>query len=239
MVPPDNKGFPTTSPTATFPDFREKFHPRFPKRPRLRSRGCPTISGQGDRGVSPFVWESSHFITGGFFHRVCGLGFKPQSKGPKEHNLTEVSLGSRKAEKAGKGGQWDETPPHVLGKPGSPLCGVADEKPPIVRRPQEPRKDAFAAAAKRKVKSIFPLIPYFKKLGRGLEIVPMIVGALGSWDPSNDRFLQRGGHLGGPPRHLNAYVCRIRSDGVGGIYIQTTGKQQYKKDCCPHSEVGC
>ncbi|GFY47893.1 retrovirus-related Pol polyprotein from type-1 retrotransposable element R2 [Trichonephila inaurata madagascariensis] len=47
--------------------------------------------------------------------------------------------------------------------------------------PFEDRKDAFAAAAKRKVEKYSPLIPYFNQLGyESVEIVPVIVGALGS-----------------------------------------------------------
>ncbi|GFY49600.1 retrovirus-related Pol polyprotein from type-1 retrotransposable element R2 [Trichonephila inaurata madagascariensis] len=104
--------------------------------------------------------------------------------------------------------------------------------------PFEDRKDAFASAAKRKVEKYSPLIPYFNQLGyESVEIVPVIVGALGSWDPSNDRFLQKVATR----RYLKTLKRLCVSDTIRWsreIYIQhLTGKQQYSKDQNAQIEV--
>ncbi|GFU59181.1 retrovirus-related Pol polyprotein from type-1 retrotransposable element R2 [Trichonephila clavipes] len=97
--------------------------------------------------------------------------------------------------------------------------------------PFENGKDSFVAAAQRKIEKYSPLIPVFNEMGyESVEIIPIIVGALGAWDPANDKFLRKVA--------TKSYLKTLRklcvSDTIRwsrDIYIQhLTGKQQYEND---------
>ncbi|GFT41780.1 uncharacterized protein TNCV_4502411, partial [Trichonephila clavipes] len=97
--------------------------------------------------------------------------------------------------------------------------------------PFENRRQAFSQARERKVAKYTELIPHFKALGfQQVEIVPIVVGSLGAWDPGNDAFLKKVA--------TNRYLATLRKLCVSDcirwsrdIYIQhLTGAQQYSTD---------
>ncbi|GFT76698.1 retrovirus-related Pol polyprotein from type-1 retrotransposable element R2 [Trichonephila clavipes] len=56
--------------------------------------------------------------------------------------------------------------------------------------PFENPKESFVATAERKVEKYSTLIPFFNQMGyESVQVVPIIVGSLGAWDPANDKFL--------------------------------------------------
>ncbi|GBM96076.1 hypothetical protein AVEN_111464-1 [Araneus ventricosus] len=57
--------------------------------------------------------------------------------------------------------------------------------------PFENRLDSFAAARQRKLEKYDHLIEFYNNMGFQTSIVPIVVGALGSWDKGNDAFLSR------------------------------------------------
>ncbi|GFW78936.1 retrovirus-related Pol polyprotein from type-1 retrotransposable element R2 [Trichonephila clavipes] len=58
--------------------------------------------------------------------------------------------------------------------------------------PFENRKQAFKQARERKVSKYTELISHFNGLGfQQVQIVPILVGSLGAWDPGNDAFLRK------------------------------------------------
>ncbi|GFY18408.1 uncharacterized protein TNCV_2396371 [Trichonephila clavipes] len=58
--------------------------------------------------------------------------------------------------------------------------------------PFENRRSAFQQAKQRKIEKYTSLIPYFANRGFSrVQIVPIVVGSLGTWDPENDIFLKK------------------------------------------------
>ncbi|GFV01741.1 uncharacterized protein TNCV_2704351 [Trichonephila clavipes] len=94
--------------------------------------------------------------------------------------------------------------------------------------PFENRKESFVAAANRKVEKYSTLILFFNQMGYESEqVVPIIVGSLGAWDPANDKFLCKVATR----RYLRTMKRLCVSDTIRwsrDIYIQhLTGKKQY------------
>ncbi|GFT53760.1 retrovirus-related Pol polyprotein from type-1 retrotransposable element R2 [Trichonephila clavipes] len=80
--------------------------------------------------------------------------------------------------------------------------------------PFENGKDSFVAAAQRKIEKYSPLIPVFNEMGyESVEIIPIIVGALGAWDPANDKFLRKVATKATSKRLENS-VSQTPSDGA-------------------------
>ncbi|GIX87681.1 uncharacterized protein CDAR_540751, partial [Caerostris darwini] len=57
--------------------------------------------------------------------------------------------------------------------------------------PFENRKGVLDVARARKLAHYEPLLPLYQAQGLQPHVVPILVGALGSWDPQNDSFLRR------------------------------------------------
>ncbi|GBO20258.1 hypothetical protein AVEN_87408-1 [Araneus ventricosus] len=57
--------------------------------------------------------------------------------------------------------------------------------------PFENRIDGIEKAKKAKHDRYHPLLEHFSTQAAHVEIVPIVVGALGTWDPSNDKFLSK------------------------------------------------
>ncbi|GFT18732.1 retrovirus-related Pol polyprotein from type-1 retrotransposable element R2 [Trichonephila clavipes] len=100
--------------------------------------------------------------------------------------------------------------------------------------PFENGKNSFVAAAQRKIEKYSPLIPIFNEMGyESIQIIPIIVGALGAWDPANDRFLRKVA----TKSYLKTLKKLCVSDTIRwsrDIYIQhLTGKQQYNDSDTP------
>ncbi|GBO17074.1 hypothetical protein AVEN_26387-1 [Araneus ventricosus] len=57
--------------------------------------------------------------------------------------------------------------------------------------PFENRIDGFQQAKRVKHERYAPLLDIFKNQASRVEIVPIAVGALGTWDPANDKFLSK------------------------------------------------
>ncbi|GFT53715.1 retrovirus-related Pol polyprotein from type-1 retrotransposable element R2 [Trichonephila clavipes] len=95
-------------------------------------------------------------------------------------------------------------------------------------------------ARERKVHKYLELIPYFSSLGfRHIQIVPIVVGALGAWDPENDAFLMKVATR----RYLKVLRNLCVSDCIRwsrDIYIQhLTGARQYSTDAPLHPPPQC
>ncbi|GFW16073.1 retrovirus-related Pol polyprotein from type-1 retrotransposable element R2 [Trichonephila clavipes] len=106
--------------------------------------------------------------------------------------------------------------------------------------PFENRRGAFSQARERKISKYLELIPYFTSLGyRHVQIVPIIVGALGAWDPENDAFLRKVA----TKRYLAVLRKLCVSDCIRwsrDIYTQhLTGAQQYSTDTSLHPPPQC
>ncbi|GFY78626.1 retrovirus-related Pol polyprotein from type-1 retrotransposable element R2 [Trichonephila inaurata madagascariensis] len=94
--------------------------------------------------------------------------------------------------------------------------------------PFENRREAFQQASERKVTKYRTLIPFFNSIGyEAVEIVPILIGALGAWDLSNDRFLK----IVATRRYLKTLKKLCVSDSIKwsrDICIQhLTGKRLY------------
>ncbi|GFR09855.1 retrovirus-related Pol polyprotein from type-1 retrotransposable element R2 [Trichonephila clavata] len=94
--------------------------------------------------------------------------------------------------------------------------------------PFENRRDAFRLARERKTTKYQELIPLYKNQGyQDVQIVPIVVGSLGAWDPENDLFLKKVA--------TRSYLAVLRKLCVSecirwsrDIYVQhLTGAQQY------------
>ncbi|GFW64851.1 retrovirus-related Pol polyprotein from type-1 retrotransposable element R2 [Trichonephila clavipes] len=101
--------------------------------------------------------------------------------------------------------------------------------------PFENRKQAFSQARERKVSKYTELISHFDRLGFQLvQIVPILVGSLGAWDPGNDAFLRKVATR----RYLKMLRKLCVSDCIRwsrDIYIQhLTGAQQYSTGAAGH-----
>ncbi|GIY31138.1 retrovirus-related Pol polyprotein from type-2 retrotransposable element R2DM [Caerostris darwini] len=96
--------------------------------------------------------------------------------------------------------------------------------------PFENRKFAFAQARATKIAKYDPLLPFFQSQGLTAHIVPILVGALGSWDPEKDSFLRR--FMG--RAFLNKHRKLCVSDCIRwsrDIYIEfLTGHCQYAEE---------
>ncbi|GFU50716.1 retrovirus-related Pol polyprotein from type-1 retrotransposable element R2 [Trichonephila clavipes] len=106
--------------------------------------------------------------------------------------------------------------------------------------PFENRRGAFGQARERKISKYLELIPYFTSLGyQHVQIVPIIVGALGAWDPENDAFLRKVA----TKRYLAVLRKLCVSDCIRwsrDIYTQhLTGAQQYSTDTPLHPPPQC
>ncbi|GIY22739.1 retrovirus-related Pol polyprotein from type-1 retrotransposable element R2 [Caerostris darwini] len=100
--------------------------------------------------------------------------------------------------------------------------------------PFENRKTTFDSARARKLAHYEPLIPLYQAQGLQLQIVAILVGALGSWDPQNDTFLRRFMSRS----YLNTFRRLCVSDSIKwfrDIYVEfLTGHKQYSpsEDVC-------
>ncbi|GFQ71782.1 retrovirus-related Pol polyprotein from type-1 retrotransposable element R2 [Trichonephila clavata] len=95
--------------------------------------------------------------------------------------------------------------------------------------PFENRRLAFQQARERKIVKYTPLLSHFASLGFvEAQIVPIVAGSLGAWDPENDKFLR----LVATKSYLTTLRKLCVSDSIRwsrDIYIQhLTGAQQYK-----------
>ncbi|GFY46991.1 retrovirus-related Pol polyprotein from type-1 retrotransposable element R2 [Trichonephila inaurata madagascariensis] len=98
----------------------------------------------------------------------------------------------------------------------------------VVTIPFGNRRGAFQQASERKIQKYSSLIPFFNSLGyEAVEIVLIILDALGTWDPNNDKFLR----TVATKRYPKTMKKLCVSDTIKwsrDIYIQhLTGKQQY------------
>ncbi|GBM27409.1 hypothetical protein AVEN_250436-1 [Araneus ventricosus] len=57
-----------------------------------------------------------------------------------------------------------------------------------ITRPFENRLEVFEKAKQEKLRKYSALIGHFLPQASSVEIVPIVVGALGAWDPANDKF---------------------------------------------------
>jgi hypothetical protein len=57
--------------------------------------------------------------------------------------------------------------------------------------PFENRYPAFQAARQEKQKKYAPLTEHYNRLGYSVFLDAFIVGALGGWDPTNERFINQ------------------------------------------------
>ncbi|GIY63746.1 retrovirus-related Pol polyprotein from type-1 retrotransposable element R2 [Caerostris darwini] len=93
--------------------------------------------------------------------------------------------------------------------------------------PFEYRKTVFDSARARKLAHYEPLLPLYHAQGLQPHVVPILVGALGSWDPQNDSFLRRFMSRS----YLNTFRRLCVSDTIKwsrDIYVEfLTGHKQY------------
>ncbi|GFW16081.1 retrovirus-related Pol polyprotein from type-1 retrotransposable element R2 [Trichonephila clavipes] len=95
--------------------------------------------------------------------------------------------------------------------------------------PFENRRQAFGQARERKVHKYLELIPYFSSLGfRHIQIVPIVVGALGAWDPENDAFLRKVATRSGsaPSVGNDAVQVNERTDSIPPVVTPSTDTPQ-------------
>ncbi|GBN97327.1 hypothetical protein AVEN_34546-1 [Araneus ventricosus] len=99
--------------------------------------------------------------------------------------------------------------------------------------PFENRLEAFSDARKHKLDKYAPLIPYFANMGLNASIIPILVGALGSWDPKNNAFLKK--HMSRSFRYkfeklcVSETICWSRD-----IYVEhVTGVHQFTENFPP------
>ncbi|GFV77836.1 uncharacterized protein TNCV_4674301 [Trichonephila clavipes] len=95
--------------------------------------------------------------------------------------------------------------------------------------PFENRRQAFGQARERKVHKYLELIPYFPSLGfRHIQIVPIVVGALGAWDPENDAFLRKVATRSGsaPSVGNDAVQVNERTDSIPPVVTPSTDTPQ-------------
>ncbi|GIY55745.1 retrovirus-related Pol polyprotein from type-2 retrotransposable element R2DM [Caerostris darwini] len=103
--------------------------------------------------------------------------------------------------------------------------------------PFENRKGAFESARARKLEHYESLLPLYQAQGLQPQIIPILVGALGSWDPLNDSFLRRFMSRA----YLNTFRKLCVSDSIKwsrDIYVEfLTGHRQYSvaEDDCTES----
>ncbi|GFS41265.1 retrovirus-related Pol polyprotein from type-2 retrotransposable element R2DM [Nephila pilipes] len=106
--------------------------------------------------------------------------------------------------------------------------------------PFENQYQAFKRARATKIDKYFPLAPLFKaRRFREVQIIPISVGALGAWDPRNDKFLKTvcsGEYLGLLQKLCISDCIRWSRD----IYVShLTGKCQYENlDANNHTHSG-
>ncbi|GFR01202.1 retrovirus-related Pol polyprotein from type-1 retrotransposable element R2 [Trichonephila clavata] len=119
------------------------------------------------------------------------------------------------------------------------LVALIDNKIYIidVTIPFENRRVAFQQARWRKVEKCTPLLQHFASLGFAqAQIVPIVVGALGAWDPENDSFLR----LVATKSYTNVLRKLCVSDCIRwsrDIYVQhLTGARQYSVDAAETSD---
>ncbi|GIY87961.1 retrovirus-related Pol polyprotein from type-2 retrotransposable element R2DM, partial [Caerostris darwini] len=93
--------------------------------------------------------------------------------------------------------------------------------------PFENRTRVFDSARARKLAHYEPLLPLYHAQGLTPHVVPILVGALGSWDPQNDSFLRRFMSRS----YLNTFRRLCVSDTIKwsrDIYVEfLTGHKQY------------
>ncbi|GIY31151.1 retrovirus-related Pol polyprotein from type-1 retrotransposable element R2 [Caerostris darwini] len=102
--------------------------------------------------------------------------------------------------------------------------------------PFENRKAIFDSARARKLAHYEPLIPLYQAQGLQPQVVPILVGALGSWDPQKDAFLRRFMSRS----YLNTFRRLCVSDTIKwsrDIYVEfLTGHKQYSPSEDIHTE---
>ncbi|GIY79110.1 retrovirus-related Pol polyprotein from type-1 retrotransposable element R2, partial [Caerostris darwini] len=102
--------------------------------------------------------------------------------------------------------------------------------------PFENRKTIFDSARARKLAHCERLIPLYQAHGLQPQVVPILVGALGSWDPQKDAFLRRFMSRS----YLNTFRRLCVSDTIKwsrDIYVEfLTGHKQYSPSEDVHTE---
>ncbi|GFT18717.1 retrovirus-related Pol polyprotein from type-2 retrotransposable element R2DM [Trichonephila clavipes] len=169
---------------------------------------------------------SSHFLADGMYTRFADWRIIHKAR------LGLVPLNGIKKAVAFKGTVLSEN--QVVGSDGlrPDLVAVIDNTVYIidVTVPFENRRAAYQLAKQRKIEKYTSLIPYFTGHGfNRVQIVPIIVGSLGAWDPENDILKKVA---------TNSYLRLLRKLCVSDcirwsrdIYIQhLTGVQQYSTD---------
>ncbi|GBN93416.1 hypothetical protein AVEN_7642-1 [Araneus ventricosus] len=96
--------------------------------------------------------------------------------------------------------------------------------------PFENRPKALEDARKEKCDKYASLLPFYSSRGYNPVIIPIIVGALGSWDPKNDSFLSK--HMSKSYLHKFRQLCVSETvKWSRDIYVQhITGKKQYEEN---------
>ncbi|GBM35221.1 hypothetical protein AVEN_116481-1, partial [Araneus ventricosus] len=96
--------------------------------------------------------------------------------------------------------------------------------------PFENRPSALEDARKEKCDKYASLLPFYSSRGYNPVIIPIIVGALGSWDPKNDSFLSK--HMSKSYLHKFRHLCVSETvKWSRDIYVQhITGKKQYEEN---------
>ncbi|KAF8797217.1 Retrovirus-related Pol polyprotein type-2 like protein [Argiope bruennichi] len=93
--------------------------------------------------------------------------------------------------------------------------------------PFENRMEGFEKAKRLKHDKYASLLPLYSSSGMQVSIVPIVVGALGAWDPENDRFLSKYMSRG----YLNKFRKLCVSDCIKwsrDIYVEhITGHRQF------------
>ncbi|GBN09065.1 Retrovirus-related Pol polyprotein from type-1 retrotransposable element R2 [Araneus ventricosus] len=99
--------------------------------------------------------------------------------------------------------------------------------------PFENRLEAFTAARNHKIEKYASLVPFFESMGLKATIIPILVGALGSWDPKNDSFLRK--HMAKSFLHKLQRLCVSETIRWSrDIYVEhVTGVRQFSEDSPP------
>ncbi|GBN01780.1 Retrovirus-related Pol polyprotein from type-1 retrotransposable element R2 [Araneus ventricosus] len=99
--------------------------------------------------------------------------------------------------------------------------------------PFENRLEAFTAARNHKIEKYASLVPFFESMGLKATIIPILVGALGSWDPKNDTFLRK--HMAKSFLHKLQRLCASETIRWScNIYVEhVTGVRQFSVNSPP------
>ncbi|GFU56006.1 reverse transcriptase domain-containing protein [Nephila pilipes] len=92
----------------------------------------------------------------------------------------------------------------------------------------EDRLKSFATARKGKIDKYLPIVEHLRREGKVAHVDAMVVGSLGSWDPSNDAALAQMGVSRKYAKLMRKLICSDTIRWSRDIYIQhLTDKKQY------------